>query len=81
LYLEKKVWEIRNTIGISEYEIRQKGTYNMLNSLDKRGSAVRYLKSLYSFENALGNPQHKQGTRKLETGVTHTADNKGETSF
>jgi hypothetical protein len=53
----------------------------MLNSLDKRGSAVRYLKSLYSFENALGNPQHKQGTRKLETGVTHTADNKGETSF
>jgi hypothetical protein len=53
----------------------------MLNSLDKQGSAVRYSKSLDSFDKALENPQHKQGPRELETGVTHTADNKGETSF
>jgi hypothetical protein len=80
LYLQKKVWGIRKNIGLPEYTVRFKRTIDMLTSLDKQGSAVRYSKSLAAFQLAVGKT-HAPGPRESETGVTYTADNKGEIPF
>eukprot|EP00978_Attheya_sp_CCMP212_P038110 scaffold185585_cov77-Attheya_sp.AAC.1 len=62
LYLHKKVWGIRRSIGVDEYDVRFKKTTTMLTSLDEQGSAVCYSKSLAAFELAVaGNPRVEQG--------------------